>query len=145
MNYRTHRKLFIVDNKYFIVGGRNIADAYFDLHQKYNFLDRDILITGSSVPKITRNFEEFWNSPLTKVVKPIPRPRFNSLRNLRGSRSRRTLLISKFKTELRRWRENKNKAIKFFKKNPLAEEALRNLYKRTNKIVPTKSLQSYWH
>ena len=102
INYRTHRKLFIVDNKYLIIGGRNIADAYFDLHKRYNFLDRDILITGSSVPKITKNFEIFWNSPLTKVVKPIPRPRFNNLRNLRGSRSRRTLLISKFRTELRR-------------------------------------------
>ena len=33
VQYRDHRKLFIVDNDYFIIGGRNIADEYFDLDE----------------------------------------------------------------------------------------------------------------
>ena len=116
INYRTHRKLFIVDNKYYIIGGRNIADEYFDLDTRYNFLDRDILFTGKSVTKMTKNFEQFWNSPLTKVVKEIPRPRFNTLANRRGNRSRRSILILKYRAKLRRWKEAKNKAIRFFSK-----------------------------
>ena len=32
-----------------MIGGRNIANDYFDLSEHYNFLDSDVLITGEVV------------------------------------------------------------------------------------------------
>src|SRR5690606_1637960 len=44
--FRSHRKLIVIDDKEAITGGRNIGNEYFDLDEKYNFLDRDIYVKG---------------------------------------------------------------------------------------------------
>jgi putative cardiolipin synthase len=62
VQHRNHRKLLIVDERIVITGGRNIANEYFDLHQKYNFLDYDILVQGKIVKDIRQSFYSYWES-----------------------------------------------------------------------------------
>lgn len=65
--YRNHRKLFVVDDREAIVGGRNIADEYFDLSPTYNFLDRDFYVEGTIVKSMRETFDVFWEHE--KLVK----------------------------------------------------------------------------
>lgn len=67
-NQRMHNKTFIVDGKVVITGGRNIADEYFDYDHEYNFRDRDILLLGKVSKSVSRSFDQFWNSSLSKNV-----------------------------------------------------------------------------
>jgi putative cardiolipin synthase len=61
-NHRTHRKLLVVDRQRAVIGGRNIADDYFDLSERYNFLDSDLLIQGPVVASISDSFDLYWQS-----------------------------------------------------------------------------------
>jgi len=61
-NHRTHRKLLVVDRRQAVIGGRNIADDYFDLSEHYNFLDSDLLIQGPVVTAISDSFDLYWQS-----------------------------------------------------------------------------------
>lgn len=70
-NQRMHDKTVCVDSTFAISGGRNMADEYFDYDQKYNFRDRDLLITGAVIPEIKKNFENFWNSPIAVPVEKL--------------------------------------------------------------------------
>lgn len=67
-NQRMHDKTFVVDNKAAIVGGRNMADEYFDYDHEYNYRDRDLLLLGPTAEEITISFERFWNSPYAEEV-----------------------------------------------------------------------------
>jgi putative cardiolipin synthase len=46
MNHRMHNKLIVADNRFTIVGGRNIGNEYFGLNPKHNFTDFDVLAVG---------------------------------------------------------------------------------------------------
>jgi len=72
ITHRTHRKLFIVDDKEAITGGRNMADEYFDFKKKSNYLDRDIWVEGPIVVSMRESFDHFWDHP--RRVKPPRRP-----------------------------------------------------------------------
>ncbi len=72
--FRSHRKLFLVDDKVAIIGGRNMADEYYDFSTKFNFLDRDVIVEGPVVPIIKDSFEQFWNNKMTKKVRLPRRP-----------------------------------------------------------------------
>ncbi|MCF6289294.1 MAG: phospholipase D family protein [Proteobacteria bacterium] len=63
LNRRMHNKVFLVDDKYGINGGRNYSDRYFDWDAEYNYRDRDALAIGSVVLTMKASFQEFWNSP----------------------------------------------------------------------------------
>lgn len=63
--FRSHRKLFIVDDQEAITGGRNIEDKYFNLDYSYNFHDRDIWVKGPLVPVMKKTFEAYWSTPVT--------------------------------------------------------------------------------
>ena len=63
-----YNKIFIVDGKVVIIGGRNIADEYFDYDHEYNFRDRDVLLVGGVVKDVQNSFNSFWNSPIGKPV-----------------------------------------------------------------------------
>ena len=65
VNQRMHDKTFIVDGKVAIVGGRNMADEYFDYDHKYNFRDRDALVVGEVVNDIRQSFDRFWMNELS--------------------------------------------------------------------------------
>lgn len=62
IQHRNHRKLLVIDSNKVFIGGRNIADDYFDLSDHYNFLDTDILIEGEIVKDIRESFYSYWNS-----------------------------------------------------------------------------------
>lgn len=74
VNHRTHRKSLIVDGQQVIMGGRNMADEYFDFSDKYNFSDRDVWVEGSIVKNIAASFEAFWNSKLSSHPRPVRAP-----------------------------------------------------------------------
>ena len=64
VQHRSHRKLLIVDQNYIVTGGRNMADDYFEISEKYNFFDTDLLIEGDIVKNILNSFNVYWNSEL---------------------------------------------------------------------------------
>lgn len=79
VNLRNHRKLLLVDDKYAMTGGRNIEDKYFDLDPRYNFHDRDVLVTyepsgkpqaGGLLVAIKNSFNGYWNE--SYAAKEIP-------------------------------------------------------------------------
>ncbi len=86
---RMHNKAFIVDGRVAFVGGRNIADSYFDAGKKSRFRDLDLMLIGPSVKKIESVFDDFWNSA---VVLPI-----------------HTLVVSKGAVSLDYWRDQLRK------------------------------------
>jgi putative cardiolipin synthase len=60
-NRRMHNKSFTVDNQVTIVGGRNIADEYFQLRQEGEFLDLDVMGMGPVAAEVSAVFDRFWN------------------------------------------------------------------------------------
>ncbi len=72
--YRNHRKMLVVDGKKVIIGGRNIADEYFDLDPKFNFIDREIYIESPIVKKIQGTFDAYWEHKMTKTPGKIKAP-----------------------------------------------------------------------
>jgi putative cardiolipin synthase len=62
LNTRMHSKLVIADGRAAIVGGRNIGDHYFGLHETYNFHDTDLLGIGKLAEQANGMFDMFWNS-----------------------------------------------------------------------------------
>ncbi len=79
-----HDKVLLVDDKYLISGGRNIADKYFDMTppEKQQTLDRDVLFVGDknsdNIPLQVKNyFNDFWVSKhvsLTPTENHIAKP-----------------------------------------------------------------------
>ena len=72
--HRDHRKHLIIDGKEAVVGGRNMADEYFDMKEKHNFLDRDLWVSGPIVATVVESFDGFWESKRTKLPKAPKRP-----------------------------------------------------------------------
>lgn len=68
LNRRMHNKSFTVDNQFTIVGGRNLADEYFQTSLVHEFLDEDLLAIGGVVSDVSSGFDEYWN---TKESIPI--------------------------------------------------------------------------
>lgn len=61
LNFRTHRKLLIIDGKICFVGGRNIGDEYAtERGEKGSWHDCDIKIIGPSVHRLQEIFVEDW-------------------------------------------------------------------------------------
>jgi putative cardiolipin synthase len=65
LNRRMHNKSFIVDNQIAIVGGRNIANDYFDAGETNNYRDLDLLAVGPVVKQASRAFDRYWNDEAT--------------------------------------------------------------------------------
>ena len=62
MNHRMHNKLIVADNRFLIVGGRNIGNEYFGLNPKQNFTDFDVLGFGPVAKKVSASFDIYWNN-----------------------------------------------------------------------------------
>ena len=60
-NRRMHNKSFTVDNSISVVGGRNIADEYFELKEGSEFVDFDVIAMGPIAAEISASFDEYWN------------------------------------------------------------------------------------
>jgi putative cardiolipin synthase len=63
-NRRMHNKSFTIDNQIAIVGGRNIAEEYFQLDSTGEFIDFDMLAAGPIVKDISSAFDTYWNHDL---------------------------------------------------------------------------------
>jgi len=62
LDHRMHNKSMIIDNRVAIVGGRNLADEYFGLHEKANFRDLELIMGGPVVTEISSAFDTYWNN-----------------------------------------------------------------------------------
>ncbi len=62
INRRMHNKLFIADSVAAVAGGRNIGDEYFMRGEQANFIDMDVLATGTVVAQLATVFDAYWNS-----------------------------------------------------------------------------------
>jgi len=71
VNQRMHNKLLVVDDLAGLLGGRNIADRYFDFDPIYDFKDRDVLVFGSTAREMRRSFDWFWFGPKTIPVQHL--------------------------------------------------------------------------
>ena len=65
---RMHNKSLTVDNQISIVGGRNIADEYFQHKHDVNFSDMDAIFIGSLVDEVSKSFDAFWNSDYVDLL-----------------------------------------------------------------------------
>jgi cardiolipin synthase C len=57
-----HNKQMVADNRAAIIGGRNIGDEYFGLHDDFNFHDLDVLGLGPVARQASSVFDRYWNS-----------------------------------------------------------------------------------
>ena len=71
VNQRMHNKLFVVDGRVAVTGGRNIAAEYFDMEHTSNFRDRDVLLVEGEVADAQASFELFWSHPLAQPVQDL--------------------------------------------------------------------------
>ena len=110
VQYRNHRKSIIIDGKEVITGGRNIGDEYFDLHDEYSFLDRDILIKGPLVKHIQETFDMTYNSKMSERVAREKMPVMSDIKYNMGGKED----THGFNLDLRIWNEEVLKAKNFF-------------------------------
>ena len=61
LNHRMHNKVMIVDSHVALIGGRNIADQYFGLHDTANFRDMELVVSGPGVSDLSAGFDQYWN------------------------------------------------------------------------------------
>jgi putative cardiolipin synthase len=59
---RMHNKVFVADNAFAIVGGRNLGNEYFVAGAADPFVDIDLIVAGPVVRELSMSFDEFWNS-----------------------------------------------------------------------------------
>ncbi len=71
VNQRMHDKTALFDGMVGIVGGRNMADEYFDYDHLYNFRDRDALVMGPVVRDMEGSFGRFWESTQAVPVEKL--------------------------------------------------------------------------
>ena len=71
LNRRMHNKLFVADGRVAIVGGRNLADAYFMRSDEGNFIDFDLLCAGAVAMELGDHFDRFWNSAFAVPVQSL--------------------------------------------------------------------------
>jgi len=59
---RMHEKVVVVDGERYIAGGRNLAESYFGLAERKNYVDRDVYVEGASAADADRHFDALWSS-----------------------------------------------------------------------------------
>ncbi len=122
-NRRMHNKSFTVDNQISIVGGRNIADEYFELKKGSEFRDLDVIGLGPVAGDIAQTFDRFWNHALS-----VPVEAFNSSRKKRDLAAFR----ADFSEELRR------EAMSAYDR-AIASELIQDLFNDRIALFPAKT------
>lgn len=78
VNRRMHNKAMIVDGSFAILGGRNIADEYYQIGTDHEFADFDLLMVGQATQSVSQAFDTFWNDywslPLADIAKGDSEP-----------------------------------------------------------------------
>lgn len=73
VNYRMHDKYLIIDDKMYMLGGRNTNDIFLGNYQKGINIDRDILVyetepgEGESLQQLNAYFEQMWKNPCVEI------------------------------------------------------------------------------
>jgi putative cardiolipin synthase len=62
LNRRMHNKTFTADGRFAILGGRNIGDRYFGIHEPFVQNDLDVMVAGPAARQVTATFDDYWNS-----------------------------------------------------------------------------------
>ncbi len=73
LTHRMHNKTYIADNRFAIVGGRNIGDRYFGIYDRFVQNDLDVMVAGPLVQDVAASFDVFWNADLTYRVSDLER------------------------------------------------------------------------
>lgn len=73
INRRMHNKSFTADGAFSIIGGRNIADEYYQIDTTSEFADFDLLVFGPAVAQIEAAFDLFWNDGWSVPVNRLGR------------------------------------------------------------------------
>ncbi len=83
-NRRMHNKSFTVDNLVTIVGGRNIADEYFQIRSDVEFADYELIGFGPVASSVSETFDLFWNSaravPMEAFGKKVREEKLDEIR-----------------------------------------------------------------
>ncbi len=112
LNRRMHNKALVVDGAAAIIGGRNVADEYYDMHREFNFRDRDVLDRGTDRAQIAEGFDRYWNSVWSVPVEAFVRGglhRGRARRVLRGSAGPMRRIRSTSRSGSRpRWRRRRH-------------------------------------
>lgn len=93
-NRRMHGKMWAVDGRLALVGGRNLGDVYFGLGQgrrKRNVADADLLLTGAGpdgiVAQTAAVFDDFWNAGLALPIASLWRGKLRALQRHQPART----------------------------------------------------------
>lgn len=79
LNYRMHDKYILIDEKMYLLGGRNTNDIFLGDYQKGKNVDREILVyqegdtPGKSFCELREYFDTIWNEECVKKEKPDSR------------------------------------------------------------------------
>lgn len=71
VNRRMHNKSIVVDNAMAVIGGRNIADEYFQIGTDTIFADFEMFVVGPTVQDISATFDLFWNDEYAVPVRAL--------------------------------------------------------------------------
>lgn len=78
VNRRMHNKAMVVDGSIAIIGGRNIADEYYQIGTDHEFADFDLLLPGAVTNEVSDAFDLYWNDhwsvPLDRITTADPKP-----------------------------------------------------------------------
>lgn len=72
LNHRMHNKAWIADGQVALLGGRNVGDQYFGLHEGFDFRDLGVLLAGAAASKVSGIFDTYWNSPIVLPLAAVP-------------------------------------------------------------------------
>ncbi len=71
-NRRMHGKLWIVDGRLVILGGRNIGDTYFGAREGEPVsVDADVMLVGDKVAGVETVFDSYWNLGLSMPIRAL--------------------------------------------------------------------------
>lgn len=129
VGFRDHRKFLIIDDKEMLVGGRNIADEYFGIHERMNYLDRDIWISGPITKSAIQFFNYFWVDPIVSKLPPPEEPVMERRSHPYSSRPITKLSDDRdlYERRLREYRECVEKARDTLTSNAADAELLQQL------------------
>ena len=84
-NRRMHGKIWLVDGRLALTGGRNVGDIYFGAAsgRRRNNDDVDMLLAGPAVDDLAATFDAFWNAGMALPISSLWHKRRTSLARLR--------------------------------------------------------------
>jgi len=138
MQFRSHRKLFLIDDQEAITGGRNIGDDYFDLSDHFNFLDRDVYVKGSIVKGMRESFDKFFGHKITEDPKAPTKPKILGM--ARSNRNRRAALRRKHDMDVKLFKKAEDNAKSFLLETDTDREMVKKIEEISRPILNAKKV-----